>query len=140
MLSHGLKLTEKANDFCGILPYFGPHYKYEVVTMGLSISPCKWIAYVGYVKGNMSHEHNYMAIIDDLLIYSKKENHLDGIVDLLKALMKYRLKLSLMQCQFFKTESVYMGNVFKVKKGKFVTITIKTNAFDIIIDVIQDSY
>ena len=41
---HSLRLTEKAKDFCGILPYFGsPHYKYEVMPMGLSISPCKWI-------------------------------------------------------------------------------------------------
>ena len=25
---HSLRLTEKAKDFCGILPYFGsPHYK-----------------------------------------------------------------------------------------------------------------
>ena len=36
---HSLRLTEKAKDFCGILPYFGsPHYKYEVMPMGLSIS------------------------------------------------------------------------------------------------------
>ena len=39
---HSLKLTDKAKDFCGILPYFGsPHYRYEVMPMGLSISPCK---------------------------------------------------------------------------------------------------
>ena len=53
---HSLRLTEKAKDFCGILPYFGsPHYKYEVMPMGLSIYPCKWIEYIGYVMENMSH-------------------------------------------------------------------------------------
>ena len=37
---HSLGLTDKAKDFCGILPYFGsPHYRYEVLPMGLSISP-----------------------------------------------------------------------------------------------------
>ena len=47
---HSLKLTDRAKDFCGILPYFGsPHYRYEVMPMGLSISPCKWIQYIGYV-------------------------------------------------------------------------------------------
>ena len=52
---HSLRLNEKAKDFCGILPYFGsPHYKYEVMPMGLSISPCKWIEYIGYVMENMS--------------------------------------------------------------------------------------
>ena len=124
---HSLRLTEKAKDFCGILPYFGsPHYKYEVMPMGLSISPCKWIEYIGYVMENMSHKHNYIAIMDDLLVHSKKENHLDRIVDLLKALIKHGLKLSPKKCQFFKTELIYMGNVFKVEKGKFVVTPIKT--------------
>ena len=124
---HSLRLTEKAKDFCGILPYFGsPHYKYELMPMGLSISPCKWIEYIGYVMENMSHKHNYIAIMDDSLVHSKKENHLDRIVDLLKALIKHGLKLSPKKCQFFKTELIYMGNVFKVEKGKFVVTPIKT--------------
>ena len=56
---HSLKLTEKAKDYCGILPYFGsPHYRYEVMTMGLSISPCKWIQYIGYVMEKMPHPEN----------------------------------------------------------------------------------
>ena len=64
--------------------------------------------------------------MDDLLVHSKKENHLDRIVDLLKALFKHGLKLSPKKCQFFKTELIYMGNVFKVEKGKFVVTPIKT--------------
>ena len=37
---HSLGLTDKAKEFCGILPYFGsPHYRYEVLPMGLSVSP-----------------------------------------------------------------------------------------------------
>ena len=28
---------------------------------------------------NISHKHNYIAIMDDLLVHSKKENHLDRI-------------------------------------------------------------
>ena len=124
---HSLRLTEKAKDFCGILPYFGsPHYKYEVMPMGLSISPCKWIEYIGYVMENMSHKHNYITIMDDLLVHSKKVNHLDRIIDLLRALIKHGLKLSPKKCQFFRTELVYMGNVFKVQKGKFVISPIKT--------------
>ena len=94
--------------------------------MGLSISPCKWIEYIGYVMENMSHKHNYIAINDDLLVHSKKENHLDRITVLLRALIKHGLKLSPKKCQFFRTELVYMGNVFKVQKGKFVISPIKT--------------
>ena len=40
---HSLGLTDKAKEFCGILPYFGsPHFRYEVLPMGLSISPQVW--------------------------------------------------------------------------------------------------
>ena len=124
---HSLKLTEKAKDFCGILPYFGsPHYRYEVMPMGLSISPCKWIEYINYVMENMTHKQNFIAIMDDLLIHSKKKHHMARIADLLKALVKHGLKLSPKKCQFFRTELVYMGNVFKVEKGKFVITPIKT--------------
>ena len=43
---HSLGLTNKAKEFCGILPYFGSaHYRYEVLPMGLSISPQVWITY-----------------------------------------------------------------------------------------------
>ena len=64
--------------------------------------------------------------MDDLLIHSKKKNHMARIADLLKALVKHGLKLSPKKCQFFRTELVYMGNVFKVEKGKFVITPIKT--------------
>ena len=44
---HSLSLTDKAKAFCGILPYFGsPHYRYEVLPMGLAISPQVWITYI----------------------------------------------------------------------------------------------
>ena len=74
---HSLRLTEKAKDFCGIFPYFGsPHYRYEVIPMGLSISPCKWIEYISYVMEHMTHKQNFIAIMDDLLIHSKKKDHM----------------------------------------------------------------
>ena len=44
---HSLGLTDKAKEFCGILPYFSSaHYRYEVLPMGLSISPQVWITYI----------------------------------------------------------------------------------------------
>ena len=124
---HSLRLTEKAKDFCGILPYFGsPHYRYEVMPMGLSISPCKWIEYISYVMEHMTHKQNFIAIMDDLLIHSKKKDHMARVTDMFKALIKHGLKLSPKKCQFFQSELVYMGNVFKVQKGKFVITPIKT--------------
>ena len=44
---HSMPLTPEAKEFCGILPYFGsPHYRYEVLPMGLAISPQIWIDYI----------------------------------------------------------------------------------------------
>ena len=99
---HSLKLTDKAKDYCGILPYFGsPHYRYEVMPMGLSISPCKWIQYIGVVMEKLPYPENYIAIMDDLLVHSKKKDHLDRITDMLEALITHGLKLSPKKCQFF---------------------------------------
>ena len=124
---HSLKLTDKAKDYCGILPYFGsPHFRYEVMPMGLSISPCKWIQYIGVVMEGMSHPQNYIAIMDDLLVHSMKKNHMDRISDMLKALISHGLKLSPKKCQFFMEELVYMGNVFKIGKYGVSISPIKT--------------
>ena len=100
---HSLKLTERAKDFCGILPYFGSHhYRYEVMPMGLSISPCKWIQYIGFVMEKLPYPQNYIAIMDDLLVHSKEEDHMDRILDMLRALVEHGLKLSPKKCQFFR--------------------------------------
>ena len=124
---HSLKLTDKAKDYCGILPYSGsPHFRYEVMPMGLSISPCKWIQYIGVVMEGMSHPQNYIAIMDDLLVHSMKKNHMDRITDMLKALISHGLKLSPKKCQFFMEELVYMGNVFKIGKFGISISPIKT--------------
>ena len=112
---HSLKLTDKAKDYCGILPYFGsPHYRYEVMPMGLSISPYKWIQYIGYVMEKMSHPETYIAIMDDLLVQSREPDHMDRILDMLKALVEHGLKLSPKKCQFFRSELVYMGTLSRL--------------------------
>ena len=124
---HSLRLTDRAKDFCGILPYFGSHhYRYEVMPMGLSISPCKWIQYIGFVMEKMPCPENYIAIMDDLLVHSKEENHMDRISDMLKALIEHGLKLSPKKCQFFRDELVYMGNIFQTSSDGITITPIKT--------------
>ena len=96
---HRLKLTDKAKDCCGILPYFGgPHYRYEV----------------------MPHSTPH----------SRESDHMDRILDMLKALVEHGLKLSPKKCQFFRSELVYMGNTFKTgPNGITITpIKIRTEA------------
>ena len=121
---HSLSLTPKAKEFCIILPYFGsPHYRYEVLPMGLTISPQVWIDYIESILSNMAHKQDYIAIMDDLLIHGFKGNHLDRLEALFKALIKHGLKLSPKKCQLFMKHLTYMGNVFHIN-GSTISITL----------------
>ena len=120
---HSLPLTPEAKEFCGILPYFGsPHYRYEVLPMGLAISPQVWIDYIESILSNMAHKQDYIAIMDDLLIHGFKENHLDRLEALFQALIEHGLKLSPKKCQLFMKHLTYMGNVFHIN-GPTISIT-----------------
>ena len=92
---HSLLLTPEAKEFCGILPYFGsPYFSYEVLPMGLAISPQVWIDYIENILSGMTNRQDYIAIMDDLLIHWLKSNHLERLEALFKAMIKHGLKLS----------------------------------------------
>ena len=112
---HSVPLTPEAKEFCGILPYFGsPHYRYEVLPMGLAISPQIWIDYIENILCGMDDKQDFIAIMDDLLIHGLKGNHLNRLETLFKAMIKHGLKLSPKKCQLFMKHLVYMGNVFHI--------------------------
>ena len=70
---HSLGLTDKAKEFCGILPYFGsPHYRYKVLPMGLSTSPQVWITYIENLLEGNPNRQAYIAIMDDLMLHGFK--------------------------------------------------------------------
>ena len=120
---HSVPLTPEAKEFCGILPYFGsPHYRYEVLPMGLAISPQVWIDYIENILCGMANKQDYIAIMDDLLVHGMKENHMDRLEALFKAMIKHGLKLSPKKCQLFMKHLVYMGNVFHID-GSTISIT-----------------
>ena len=120
---HSLPLTSEAKEFCGILPYFGsPHFRYEVLPMGLAISPQVWIDYIENILCGMADKQDYIAIMDDLLVHGLKDNHLDRLEALFKAMVKHGLKLSPKKCQLFMKHLTYMGNVFHIN-GSTISIT-----------------
>ena len=120
---HSVPLTPEAKEFCGILPYFGsPHYRYEVLPMGLAISPQIWIDYIENILCGMDNKQDFIAIMDDLLVHGLKENHLNRLETLFKAMIKHGLKLSPKKCQLFRKHLVYMGNVFHID-GTTISIT-----------------
>ena len=90
--------------------------------MGLATSPQIWIDYIESILCGMDDKQDFIAIMDDLLIHGLKENHLDRLQTLFKAMIKHGLKLSPKKCQLFMKHLVYMGNVFHID-GSTISIT-----------------
>ena len=91
---HSLSLTDKAKVFGGILPYFGsPHYRYEVLPMGLAISPQVWITYIENLLDGVPSKQSYIAIMNNLLLHGLKSDHMLLFGNLLIALVAHGLKL-----------------------------------------------
>ena len=120
---HSIPLTERSKEFCGILPYFGsPIYRYKVFPMGIVCAPQIWMDYITLILNDLDQKSKFIAIMDDLLIHSTKQEHWGLVESLMKAMIKNGLKLSPKKCQFFKTNLTYMGNQFIIRK-KTMTIT-----------------
>ena len=120
---HSIPLTEHSKEFCGILPYFGsPIYHYEVLPMGIACAPQIWMDYITLILNDLEQKSKFIAIMDDLLIHSTKQEHWGLVESLMKAMIKNGLKLSPKKCQFFKTNLTYMGNQFIIR-NKTMTIT-----------------
>ena len=113
----------KAKEYCGILPYFGStHYRYEVLPLGLLISPQVWITYIENLLEGIPDRQSYTAIMDDLMLHGLRSNHMALFEHLLESLILHSLKLSPRKCQLFMKHLVYLGNVFHIEDG-VITIT-----------------
>ena len=118
---HTLRLAKTSQKYCGIMPYCGsPTYHYLHMGMGMSVSPQISQQFVDLVFQDdiIKRKQNFDVIMDGTFIHSTKEEHMDDLMDLFKALCKYRLKISPHKCQFFKKKIVYMGLEFQVKNSK----------------------
>ena len=117
---HSLQLMENSKKFCGILPYFGsPSYLYQMMPMGLNISPAIWQSYINAILNCLQSRKYCEAIMDDLLLFTPmKSSHFDKLEDLLKALHKNGLKISPKKCQLFKTDLQYMGKTIFIRNKR----------------------
>ena len=115
---HSLRLTENSKKYCGILPYFGSASNlYQRMPMGLNISPAVWKSYINAILSCLLNKKYCEAIMDDLLLFTpNKQTYFEKLIDLLQALGKNGLKISLKKCQLFKTELQYMGNSIIIKE------------------------
>ena len=115
---YSLRLTENSKKYCGILPYFGStSYLYQRMHMGLNISPPIQQTYINTILNCLESRRYCEAIMDDLLLFTpSKQSHMKKLEDLLKALIKNRLKISPRKCQLFRKELQYMGNTILSKR------------------------
>ena len=98
---HSLGLTDMAKEFCGILLYFGSaHYRYEVLPMGLFISPQVWITYIENLLEGIPNRQSYIAIMDDLMLHGLKSQHMALFEYLLTSLISHGLQLSTESANF----------------------------------------
>ena len=114
---HSLRLSEKSQKYCGILPYFGSaSYLYQRMPMGLNVSPPIWQTYINTILNSLQSRKYCKAIMDDLLLFTPgKTAHIAKLEDLLKALRKNGLKTSPKKYQLFRMELQYMGNEIFIK-------------------------
>ena len=81
--------------------------------MGRGVSPQIWQQFVDLIFQDdlIKCKQNFDIIMDDTFIHSTAEEHTDDLLDLLKVLQIYGLKISPHKCQFFK-KKIYMGLEF----------------------------
>ena len=124
---HSIWLDEKSKEFCGILPYFGSqHYCYEVLPMGLGSSPAIWMTYINFLLDRMPHRDKIIAIMDDLLLHSTCDIHMELLENLFKTMIKNGLKLSLKKSQLFVCKLVYLGTLFTIKDNTMMANPLRT--------------
>ena len=99
---HTLRLSTESQKYCGITPYYGSDtYLYQRLGMGLSVSPAIWQTFINKVLDEIPDRQHFLAVMDDCMIHSKRKDHLNHLVALLKALIRNGLKIYPRKCQLF---------------------------------------
>ena len=116
---HTLRLSKKSQKYCGITPYYGSDsYLYQRLGMGLSVSPAIWQNFIQRVLQEIpDYRKSHLAIMDDILTYSKRSDHIGKLIDLFKAVIRNGLKMSPRKCKLFKKSLVFMGLTMMIKDG-----------------------
>ena len=64
--------------------------------------------------------------MDDLLVHSMEFVNVERLTNLSKAVIKHGLKILPKKCQLFKTNLVYVGNIFHIRDRKMTIRPFKT--------------
>ena len=87
--------------------------------MGLNVSSPIWQTYINTILNCLESRKYCESLIDNVLLFTpSKQSHMRKLEDLLKALLKYGLKISPRKCQLFKKELQYMGNTIFIQEKR----------------------
>ena len=87
--------------------------------MGLNVCSPIWQSYINTILNCLESREYYEATMDGLLLFTpSKQSHMTKLEDLLKALLKNSLKISLKKCQLFRKELQYMGNIIFIQEKR----------------------
>ena len=115
---HTLTLAEESQKYCGLTPYYGSStYVYLRMGMGMSCSPALWQQFVHIIWEQLPNKERYKIIMDNILIFSTKEQHWEDLENLFAVFTCFGLKISPHKCQLFRDKLIYMGFEFLIKDG-----------------------
>ena len=92
--------------------FVSPHgsFQFKYLPFGLCNAPSAYSRLIDKALGHLPADFR-MAYIDDVIIYSKNvEDHLDHIMQVLKAHVAVGMKLNLRKCHFFQDKIEYLGH------------------------------
>ena len=85
----------------------------------LNVSTPIWQTYINTIFNCLESRKYCEAIMDDLLLFTpSKQSHMTKLEDLLKALLKNRLKISPKKWQLFTKELQDMGNTIFIQEKR----------------------
>ena len=65
----------------------------------------------------ITYRKNHLAIMDDILTHSKREDHVGHLIDLFKAIIRNGLKIPPRKSKLFKKALVFMGITIMIEDG-----------------------
>ena len=111
-----MRLSAESQKYCGIAPYYGSDtYFYKRLGIGLRVSPATWQTFINKVLDAIPDRKHFLAIIDNCMIHSKRKDHLNNLIALLKTLLRNGLKILPKKCQSFRQKLTYMGQTLLIK-------------------------
>ncbi len=84
------------------------HYEYQVMPYGLANSPAVFQTFINYIFRDLLNQY-VVAYIDDILIYSKSEEHIGQVRNVLSRLLENQLYVKAEKCEFHVKQTTFLG-------------------------------